>query len=137
MEIYLVKQENNTFAVAYDDGHEKVSKIGVGAMVKAKITQPRNIGFHKKFFALIKMVYDNQDHYKNREHLRKDLIVSAGFYNEHITIWGEVIKVAKSISFGTMDNLEFQNLYDRVTDEIVQHFNFDKQSIIDNVDRYF
>ena len=137
MELYLVKGFDNKFTVAYDSDYERLKRIKAGKMVLCKITQPRNIEFHKKFFALIKMVYQNQEHYNNMEKLRKDLIISAGFFDEHITIWGETIQTAKSISFGSMNEETFQELYNRVLDEIIKHFHFDKQDILDNVEQHF
>lgn len=83
------------------------------------------------------MIYQNQDHYKNRDHLRKDLQVSAGYYDERYSFDGEVIREPKSISFGKMDQEEFDKLYSDVLDEIVKHFHFDKQLILENVERYF
>ena len=83
------------------------------------------------------MVYTNQDHYKNMDHLRRDLIISAGFYEERYSFDGEQIREAKSISFGSMDEDEFQELYNRVLDEIVTHFHFDKDDILQNVEQYF
>jgi len=137
MEIYLVKQLDNTFKVAYDSDYENLKKIKPLAMIKCEISQPRNIKFHRKFFALIKMVYQNQERYNNIEHLRKDLIISAGFYDSRVNLYGEEINEAKSISFASMKQIEFDDLYNRVLDEIVKHFHFDKQLIIDNIEQYF
>lgn len=137
MEIYLVKQLDNSFKVAYDSDYEKLKKIKAMKMVKCTITQPRNIGFHRKFFALIKMVYQNQEHYNNSDDLRADLIVSAGFYEKRVTFFGEEILKPKSISFASMKQDEFDELYSAVLDEIVKHFHFDKQAIIDNIEQYF
>jgi hypothetical protein len=50
---------------------------------------------------------------------------------------GEEIKKAKSISFASMDNDQFEEYYNAVLDQIVIHFNFGKQDIIDNVNQYF
>ncbi len=137
MELYLVKQLDNSFKVAYDSDYEKLKKIKAGKMVMCKITNPRNIGFHRKFFALIKMIYQNQEHYNNSDDLRADLIVSAGFYEKRITFFGEEVLKPKSISFSSMKQEEFDDLYNRVLDEIVKHFHFGKQDIIDNVEQYF
>lgn len=137
MEIFLVKGDDNRFTVAYDSDFEKIYKIKVGKIIKCEITQPRNLRLHNKFMALIRMVYNNQDHYKNFDQLRKDLIKSAGFYDEHVSFDGEVTREAKSISFGSMKEDEFQNLYSRVMDEIVTHFNFNKEDIINNVQQHF
>ena len=137
MDLYLVKQLDNSFKVAYDSDYEKLKKIKAGNMVMCRITQPRNIGFHRKFFALIKMIYQNQEHYKNSDDLRADLIVSAGFYEKRTTFFGEEILKPKSISFSSMKQEEFDELYNRVLDEVVKHFHFGKQDIIDNVEQYF
>ena len=137
MELYLVKGLDNKFTCAYDSDYEKLKKIKPLQMVKCTITQPRNLGFHKKFFALIKMVYQNQEHYNNSDDLRHDLIVSAGFYETRVNFFGEEIQRAKSISFSSMKQDEFDELYNRVLDEIVKHFNFGKQDIIDNIEQFF
>ena len=137
MELYLVKGIDNKFTVAYDSDYEKIKKIKPGKEVKCKITQPRNLGFHRKFMALVQMVFKNQEHYINFDDLRKDLIVSAGFTDKRISIWGEEIIEAKSISFAKMNEEGFQDLYDKVLNEIVKHFNFGEQEIIDNIEQYF
>ena len=62
MELTLIKQFDNSFKLAYDSDFEKAKKIKPLKEVKCKITQPRNIKFHRKFFALINLVYDNQEY---------------------------------------------------------------------------
>ena len=83
------------------------------------------------------MVYENQERYSNSDRLRKDLIIEAGFYDEWTDLQGVVQREAKSISFGSMKEDEFQDLYSRVIDVIVQYFHFEKQLIIDNVEQFF
>lgn len=137
MKFTIVKQLNNTFKVAYDSDYEKMKRIKVGDFLECEIRKPRNYRFHKKFFALIQMIYQNQERYNNIDDLREDLTIEAGFYVNRENIRGEVIKKAKSISFSKMDEHEFNDYYSRVLDEIVKHFNFDKQLIIDNVEQFF
>lgn len=137
MEIALVKQMNNSLVCAFDSDYEVIKKLKLGEIYFFEVKKERNPAFHRKFFALIKMVFENQEHYNNFDKLRKDLIVSAGFYEEHTTVWGEVVQEAKSISFSKMSEDEFEELYNRVIDEIIKWFNFDKQSIIDNVQQHF
>lgn len=137
MDFTIVKQLNSTFKVAFDSDYEKLKKIKVGEFLKCEIKKPRNVKFHKKFFALINMIFDNQEVYKNVDRLRKDLTIEAGFYDEWVDFQGVIQREAKSISFSKMKQDEFDNLYNRVLDEIVKHFNFEKQLIIDNVEQYF
>lgn len=137
MKITLIKQLNNTFKLAYDSDYDKAKKIKAGECYECEVKKPRNYEFHKKFFALIDLVYQNQSHYNNSDALRKDLTISAGYYDERYNFSGECVVEAKSISFASMDNLEFQEFYSAIVDTIVKHFNFDRQDIIDNVEQYF
>ena len=92
MKVGLVRQPNNSLKPAYDSDYDVITKLSIGEVYFFEHKKERNIGFHRKFFSLIKMVFENQEHYKNFEKLRKDLIVSAGYYDEHIT---NMIEIAK------------------------------------------
>ena len=137
MKITLVKQLNNTFKIAYDSDYEKAKKIKAGEPYEFEYKQVRNLKFHKKFFALMNLLFQNQELYKNLDHLRKDLTVESGYYDLRVNIHGEELKEAKSISFASMSEDEFSEFYNAVLDNIVKYFNFEKQEIIDNVQEYF
>lgn len=136
MKIYIVKQLNNTFKVAYDSDYERLKKIKVGEVYECEIKQPRNLKFHKKYFALVKMLFDNQERYNDMEELRRDLTIEAGFYNERANFHGEIIREAKSISFAKMSQSDFDDLYNKTIDVICQYFNFEKQDILDNLESF-
>jgi len=137
MEITLIKTLSGVFKPAYDSDYENAKKIALNEPFVFKYSKPRNYKFHKKFFALVNMLYQNQEQYNNLEYLRKDLIIESGFYEIRYGIHGEEIKEAKSISFSNMDEIEFSELYNRVVDTIVRCFNFDRDDIIENVTQYF
>lgn len=133
MRLILVKQLNNTFKVAYDSDYEKLKRIKAGKLLDCKITQPRNVEFHRKFFALITLVYQNQEVYKNMDYLRRDLTKAAGFYESWFDYEGVEQVRAKSISFSSMSADEFKELYNRVLDKIVEIYNWEKQEIKDQL----
>lgn len=137
MKMLVVKQLNGSFTPAYDSDYEQAKKIKAGETVQCEIKKVRNPNFHKKFFALINLVYQNQDRFKNFEWLREQLTIEAGYYYVEYTLHGEEIKKAKSISFAAMDETEFSDLYNAVIDTIVKYFNFGRQDIIDNVEQFF
>lgn len=137
MKITLIKQLNNTFKIAFDSDFEKIKKIKVGEPLEYEFKKLRNIRFHRKLFALLNMIFENQELYKNIDHLRKDLTIEAGFYDLRVNIHGEEIKEAKSISFASMSADEFDEYYNAVLDTVVKYFHFDKQDIIDNINEYF
>jgi len=57
MKITLIKQLNNTFKIAYDSDYETTKKIKVGEPYEFEFKNVRNLKFHKKFFALMNMVF--------------------------------------------------------------------------------
>jgi len=137
MEITLIKQLNGTFKPAFDSDYENAKKIALNEPFVFKYSKPRNYKFHKKFFALINMLFQNQDQYNSIEHLRKDLIIAAGYYDTRFNFEGVEILEAKSMSFSSMDEIEFSELYNRIIDVIVKYFNWDREDIIENVTQYF
>ena len=102
------------------------NKLKIGEEVKAKVTSPskRVLGFHKKYFSLLDVAFENKPEYldgMNKEHFRKEIIARAGFYDTHTNFKGLPIYEAKSISFVKMDQKTFEDLYDRSMDIIIQY----------------
>lgn len=137
MKITLIKQLNNSFKVAFDSDYDKLKKIKHGEPYEFEYKHVRNPKFHRKFFALMNMVFQNQERYTNLDHLRRDLTVESGYYDLRVDIHGCEVKEPKSISFASMDETDFNEYYNAVTDTIVKYFHFDKQDIIDNLEQYF
>ena len=139
VKIHLVKQLNGSFLPAYESDHEKVKKIKGMSMVECDIKQPRNIKFHRKFFALINLVYQNQPEeatIQNIDHLRKYLTKRAGFYDTIETPTGTIYE-AKSISFAKMSQDDFDNLYDAILDTIVKIYAWDRDDIADSIADFY
>lgn len=122
---------------AYESDYEKAKKLKVGETVRCEITKPRNIKFHRKFMALINLVFQNQSQYNDFDRLRKDLTIEAGYYDEWVNLHGAIEREAKSISFANMDDLEFGELYNSLLDVIVKYFHFDKIEIEENLSEFY
>lgn len=137
MEIYFVKTLNGSFKPAYDSDYENAKKLPLNEPFPMTYVKKRNVKFHRKLFALINMVYQNQERYNNYEELRKHLTVASGYFNLTYDLEGVEQKEAKSISFASMDEIEFNALYSAVVDTIIKYFHFDKQEIIDNVEQFY
>ena len=107
-----------------DQDYDKklVSKLKIGEIYQAEIKKPRNILFHRKFFALLNLGFDNQDRYDVFEHFRKEVTMRCGHYDEHVTVTGQIFYFPKSISFASIDEIEFQKLYECAIDVILKYF---------------
>lgn len=137
MKLFVVKSLSGTIKPAYDSDYESLKKMKAGEVYECEIKMPRNVRFHRKFFALINLVYQNQEIYTSIEHLRKDLIIASGHYETRFNFEGVEITEAKSISFAKMDEAEFNDLYSSVVDTICKHFHFDKTELVNEVAQYF
>ena len=137
MEIWLTKQMNNSLKVSYGSDYDKLKKLKQGEEYKATIVMPRNAKFLRKFFALVNMVFENQEIYTSIDHLRKDLTIEAGFYDEYVSFDGEVKREAKSISFAKMKENDFDKLYNKFLDTIVKVFKWERELINENIEQFY
>ena len=114
-----------------DEDAIELRQVGIGDILQAKALDQRNVQHHRKFFALIRVVYDNMpeqfdSHFPTQDDLRHELIKRAGFYKEYIDLKGNKQYRAESISFDSMGQKRFDDLYNRVLDVVVQWFLFDR-----------
>jgi hypothetical protein len=111
----------DTFCPADEMSAEAMEGFKANGLYKAEITQPRNIGFHRKFFALLNLVYKNYEQpevfykgirvFKSFERFRDDVTISCGHYELELNKLNNVVQRAKSISFAKMDQTEFEALF--------------------------
>jgi hypothetical protein len=138
MEILVVKTINNLLKPAFDEDLEKFRKLPKEIYFEIKFTAKRNIKFHRKFFSLIKLCYENQSDYRLMEDLRRDLIITAGHYEEVVNkLTGEVYKIAKSIQFNKMDETEFSEVYESVKEVIINWLAIDNESLEQELRQFF
>ena len=134
MEAFFTKLPNASFIPASENDAELLSKVKVGETVRLTLVRPRNIRFHRKFFALINLAFDYWEPPKhgegsawaekmpierNVERFRKDVTIMAGYYDATYRLNGDVRFEAKSISFGSMSEDDFEKLYSKVIDVII------------------
>ena len=137
MKVLITKQANNSFLPAYDSDYEALRKIKVGDTVSCDIKRPRNLAMHRKFFALINLVFQNQEIYDNIDLLRKELTKAAGYYEEYVNHKGKKCYEAKSISFSSMDQEDFEDLYQRFLDKVCEIFHFEEELINENIEQFY
>jgi hypothetical protein len=110
--------------------HAEASKLDdlVGQEVKAVITKPRNIRFHKLYFALLKTAHDMARTEMNFEQFRAYCQAGSGHCD-----WVEhrdgLVAVPRSISWGKMDETEFKRLYNDVLGFICETWVLDQEQL--------
>ena len=111
----LVEKTLQGYIPAFGSDHEvrKKDKHKIGEKYWIEIKQSRNYLYHKKYFAMLKMAFNNQEKYQNEEHFRKLAQMKAGYYEEIKTDKG-IVYMPISISYDSLDNIAFGELYNKV-----------------------
>lgn len=112
-----------------------------------KRIKPRNVQFHRKYFALLNFAFEHWEpgklsgkQYKgvvpekNFERFRADLTILSGHYRQVIRSDNSLLIEAKSISFASMDEEEFTELYDKTINVVLERIlpNYERKDL-DNV----
>lgn len=109
---------------------KRAYNMAVGDLIDFKAKFPRNPLFHRKFFALIQIGYDawqpelthsGEVVAKNKDQFREDVTILAGFYIQTWTLSGEMRLRAMSVSFGSMDDHDFEAVYNGVANVLLSH----------------
>lgn len=107
----------------YDEDYDEKKKLKIGETYEAEIRRPRNLRFHRKYFALLRCAWEYLNETQQRvfendmDVFRKSLEVTAGWcepiYNLNTQTF---VHIPKSISFEKMSESEFSTLYNNVRD---------------------
>ena len=82
----------------------------MGQEIMVKITRPRNLKFHRKYFALLGTALSMVDDEYTPEQFRALCVAGAG-YGEFLDTKEGMVFVPRSISFAAMSGDEFERLY--------------------------
>ena len=108
----------------YDEDYEEKKKLRIGQTYRADVKVPRNYKFLQKAFALLNAAWELMDEgqiaaWRSKEGFRNYLTVAAGYYEVYYNPrLREFTEIPKSWSFDSMDEAEFNGLYDRMKDVI-------------------
>ena len=130
MEINLIKTLSG-LVPSDPDSEGWYNKLKVGSTVHSEFKLYRNPKFHRRYFALLKIGFDNwipseiNSKYgvpeKNFTRFRKDVAILCGYYKNVIRFDGTSRIEAESISFSNMEETEFQKLYNSTIDLFINN----------------
>ena len=103
----------------YPSDYLEKCKLKLGEIYEADIKHPRNYEFLKKFMALINVGCENSRLNMPFDTYRKYMTIKAGYFNAYQTPKG-IYYEAMSLSFASMDEGTFQEVYSRVLDKIIE-----------------
>lgn len=122
----------DTFCPADEVSADLMEKFKANGVYKAELTQPRNIGFHRKYFSLLNLAYENYEQpevfhngirvYKSFERFREEVTISCGHWELELNKRNNVVQRAKSISFAEMGQVEFEELFSMAITVIMNEY---------------
>ena len=129
----------------HDSDLDLKKRLRVGSVVRCRVSNPRNYEHHKKFFALVRLTFDNlplplvekwniRNEYDMLRRFKRDL----GYFTNTINEYGEHEIEYLSISFAAMEQYEFEQFYNQCIDLVLFKYikGIDKQDLITEIENF-
>lgn len=129
----------------YDSDHDLKQRLRVGSTVRCRISQPRNYEFQKKFFALVRLTYDNLPlplverwNVRSVDDMLRRFKRDLGYFTATVNDLGEREIEYKSISFAAMDEEEFERFYADCVNLVLDKYipGIDRDDLIEEVEHF-
>lgn len=114
----LYRRTLNGWAPADPEAEAFTRGFKIGAFARLEGSRPRNVQHHRKFFAMLNIIWQNQEYYKSVDELRAALCVAIG-HAEFVKTPHGMVGIPKSISFAHMDQTAFNDFYGRAVDWVL------------------
>ncbi|MCP4342395.1 MAG: DUF1367 family protein [Desulfobulbaceae bacterium] len=125
--IHLVKREDGSIYPADGESASIWSEMKVGTwkfiFSPVKVIN-RNVYFHRMYFSMMNTAFSNQERFPTVDSLREAVTIEAGFYDP-LYCMDAILKKAKSIAFNKMDQENFEVLYEKSVDILMESFGWD------------
>ena len=113
---------------AFDEDEQWLSRKKTGALLELDIREPRNGKLHRKWWSLCNYLAEHSTRMPTADHASKWMLVQLGYcdtiYAGKIIGRGQPLHIADSISFASMDDDTFSEMYSKACDllcEIIPH----------------
>ena len=115
---------------ATDADKHKFAKVAQGEIVQVEFDKKRNTQFHRKFFALLNIGFENQDVFDSFEIYREYILIAIGFCVVFIAPNGQPNYKAKSISYENLpDNNDFEKVYNDAVSYIANQLSLTNEEL--------
>ena len=131
MQLEMLKMAGGMLAPLDDMQAEALMKFKTGEQYQVEIKQVRNPAFHRKVFAFFKFCFDHWaadktewryfDERTQFDTFRKNLTVLAGYKVASYTVDGRMRVEAQSLSYGNMEQDEFERCYSALINAAMQN----------------
>ncbi len=128
----MIKGHGGALCPASDEVADKMQRFKSGLIYEVEIKEGRNQAFHGKVFAFFNFCFshwaaDKVEQLENMEErgqklvFRKWMTCKAGYYDSYFNPDGGVRIEAKSLSFASMEQAEFEACYSALINAAIKH----------------
>jgi len=135
MEINVVNTSKG-FVPLNDADLDLKKRLKLGQTYTITITQQRNVGMVIRFNKLLETTFENQEKYLSKDALQLEMMLRAGFGETKTDSQGNPYPSRVSTNFEEMDEFKFRDVYNRVLDEIVKEFSYDRELIENEINEF-
>ena len=135
MVIEFIKTTNGVKPIC-ENGINSINKIKIGTTFYVTYKPKRNYENHKRFFSMLKLVFDNQSFYKDMDNILEIIKFRSGYFDTIITHKGAKHYKTKSISFDTMDEEQFKMFFSKAIDVALELIDIRQEELEDMILRY-
>ncbi|OOF56161.1 hypothetical protein BKK56_04050 [Rodentibacter genomosp. 2] len=149
MIIPMIKNAGGVFVPADEIYLPELTGFKNGELYNIEIKKTRNPSFHRKVFAFFKFCFDHWaadktewkyfDERKQFDTFRKNLTVLAGYKEVTYTLDGSLRVEAQSLSYGNMEQGEFEQCYSALINVALKHVfgNTTDENVINQLYAFF
>ena len=129
----------------YDSDHDLKQRLRVGSTVRCRVSLPRNYRFHKKFFALVRLTFDNLPlplvkrwNVRSEADMLRRFKRDLGYFSSTVNEAGEREIEYRSISFAAMDEQEFERFYDDCVNLVLYQYipGINRQDLLTEIEQF-
>lgn len=111
-DIYMVRRGGFLAPLAPMDA-DALERFPRSTRLKVKITQPRNVGRHRLYWAALQLVRDNMDDPPSLDALHAAVKIKLGYVKPIRFRNGETVMIPDSVAFDAMDEATHREFFDR------------------------
>lgn len=134
----LVKRPDFLLEGSLDDDKKTIERLGVGEVISVRFSKVRDPLNHRRYFAMIRIGFDNQEFYKLEPIYRKAMEMRAGYWIEvQLQIGDQTVKRKwpDSIKYERLAEPEFTELKKSVGDEICKDLEMQDDDLQEEIDQ--
>ncbi|OOF49286.1 hypothetical protein BKK54_09145 [Rodentibacter genomosp. 1] len=149
LRIQVIKLAGGLLSPLNDMEAEALNSLKTGEQYEIEVIRTRNPAFHRKVFAFFNFCFEHWaadktewkyfDERKQFDTFRKHLTVLAGFYETTYNIKGDVRIEAQSLSYGNMEQDEFEKCYSALINAALKNIfgNTTDENVINQLYAFF